>query len=47
VAVLESGVKSAGSHTINFDASRLASGVYMYRLQADEFNMTRKMLVVK
>jgi hypothetical protein len=47
VAVLESGVKSAGSFAVNFDASHLASGVYMYRLQADEFSMTRKMLVVK
>jgi hypothetical protein len=47
VAILESGVKSAGSYTVNFDASRLASGVYVFRLQADEFSMTRKMLVIK
>jgi hypothetical protein len=47
VAVLESGIKAAGSYSINFDASRLASGVYMYRLEADQFSMIRKMLVVK
>ncbi len=47
VAVLESGIKSAGSHSVNFDASSLASGVYMYRLQAEEFNVIKKMLVVK
>ena len=47
VAVLESEVKPAGSYTVSFDASRLASGVYMYRLQADYFTMIRKMLVVK
>ncbi len=47
VAVLESGFKSAGSHSVNFDASSLASGVYMYRLQAGEFNVIKKMLVVK
>jgi hypothetical protein len=47
VDVLESGVKSAGNYKVNFDASRLASGVYMYRLQADGFSIVRKMLVVK
>jgi hypothetical protein len=47
VAMLESGIKAAGSYRVNFDASRLASGVYMYRLEADEFSMIRKMLVVK
>ena len=47
VAVLESGLKSAGTYTVNFDASQLASGVYIYRLQADEFTTVRKMLLVK
>jgi PKD repeat protein len=38
---------SAGTHTINFDASNLSSGVYMYRLQAGATMLTRKLTVVK
>jgi PKD repeat protein len=38
---------SAGTHTINFDASNLSSGVYMYRLQAGTIMLTRKLTVVK
>ncbi|HCV43131.1 MAG TPA: peptidase S8, partial [Bacteroidetes bacterium] len=47
VAVLESGVKPAGSHSVTFDASGLASGVYLYRLEVDRFTIVREMLVVK
>jgi hypothetical protein len=39
--------KPAGHHEIVFDASGLANGVYLYRLQAGEFTETKKMLVVK
>jgi surface protein len=37
----------AGFHTFNFDASSLASGVYIYRITAGEFVQTRKMILVK
>ncbi len=47
VAVLENGSRSAGTHTISFDASSLASGVYMYRLQAGNTVLTRKMTLIK
>jgi hypothetical protein len=36
-----------GSHTIGFDGSRLASGVYLYRLQTEHDEATRKMVLVK
>jgi hypothetical protein len=37
----------AGFHTITFDASNLASGVYFYRLQAGDISETRKMILLK
>jgi hypothetical protein len=47
VASLFEGFQKAGSYTTNFDASKLASGVYFYRLQAGQFNATKKMLYLK
>ncbi|NBC64043.1 MAG: tandem-95 repeat protein [Bacteroidetes bacterium] len=38
---------SAGSHTVNFDASSLSSGVYMYRLQAGSTILTKKLTLIK
>jgi hypothetical protein len=37
----------AGYHEVSFDASSLASGVYIYRLTAGSFSKTRKMMVMK
>ena len=44
---LVSGQMSAGSHTVNFDASNLSAGVYYYTLEADNMTMTNKMVLVK
>jgi len=39
---------SAGNHTVTFDASRLSSGVYLYRLGLQNGQqITRKMMLVK
>ncbi len=38
---------TAGEHTYNFDASNLSSGVYFYRLTADKFTSTKKMMLMK
>lgn len=47
VATLVDDVKAPGVYSVNFDASRLASGVYLYRIVADGFTQTHKMTLVK
>ncbi len=47
VASLIDGNKSAGRYNVNFDASNLASGIYIYRLSGNKVNLTRKMLLLK
>ncbi len=47
VAVLVDGLIEAGTHEIPFDASNLASGVYLYRLTAGQVVQTRQMVLVK
>ncbi len=37
----------AGSYTVNFDASNLPSGVYLYELRAGDYRSVKKMTVVK
>ncbi len=47
VAVLQNGTQQQGVHTVSFDASRLSSGVYIYRIQAGAYTQSRKMLLIK
>ncbi len=37
----------AGYHQIDFDASKLPSGVYFYRIQSGKFIHTKKMILIK
>jgi hypothetical protein len=37
----------SGYHEVNFNASRLASGVYLYQLQSQDFISVKKMLLIK
>lgn len=47
VATLVNGYKSAGRHTVVFNASSLSSGTYFYKLVTNEFSLTKKMLMLK
>ena len=47
VATLVNETLTPGSHTATFDASRLASGIYMYKITAGSFVSTRKMVLLK
>ncbi|MFQ3598315.1 MAG: S8 family serine peptidase [Chloroherpetonaceae bacterium] len=47
VATLVNARQTAGAHSVNFNASAFASGVYFYRLQAGSFVETKKMMLVK
>jgi murein tripeptide amidase MpaA len=47
VAELVNERKDAGMYKINFDASALTSGIYIYKLQAGSFVQTKKLMVLK
>lgn len=47
VATLYSGMQKAGNYEVQFDATRFASGVYFYRLQAGSFSSIKKMMLLK
>ncbi len=47
VATLVNGDFSAGRHDVQWNASDVASGVYMYRIQAGNFVETRKLTLIK
>ncbi|MGA9119828.1 MAG: carboxypeptidase regulatory-like domain-containing protein, partial [Bacteroidota bacterium] len=47
VATLANGVQAAGTYHAVLDAKGLASGVYIYRLEAGSFMATRQMVLLK
>jgi photosystem II stability/assembly factor-like uncharacterized protein len=47
VATLVNEKKEAGRYEVNFDGSKLPSGVYFYRIQAGAFTQTRKLLLLR
>lgn len=40
-------LQNAGSHSVKFDTRNLASGIYLYRLQAGNQSQSRKMMLIK
>jgi hypothetical protein len=47
VATLVDGFMPSGSHQVSFDASRLASGTYLYRIETGAFTHVKKMSLLK
>ncbi|NIQ11409.1 MAG: T9SS type A sorting domain-containing protein, partial [Gammaproteobacteria bacterium] len=49
VATLVDGRMPAGAHQVEFNASGLSSGMYMYRLEANEgdISITKKLTLIK
>jgi hypothetical protein len=47
VAVLVNDQMQPGNYTVTFDASRLSSGVYFYRLEAGNFSDVKRLTIMK
>lgn len=47
VATLVNEKLNAGTYTVDFNASNLTSGTYFYKMTADNFSQTKKMVLVK
>jgi len=47
LATLVSDPYLAGTYQIDFNASKLSSGIYFYRIIAGDFSMTKKMILIK
>lgn len=47
IGELVKGFHEAGSYSVNFDASKFPSGLYIYRLQAGKFTSIKKMILLK
>jgi hypothetical protein len=38
---------SAGIYSVDFDASKLSSGIYFYKLTSGSYSETKKMMLIK
>jgi len=47
VSTLVNELKTSGNYEVEFSASQLSSGIYLYRLQAGNFTISRKMILLK
>jgi hypothetical protein len=47
VETIENSVRSVGTYTVTFDAKQLASGVYFYKLTANNHSATKKFVLMK
>lgn len=47
VSTLVNEEKAAGTYTVEFDASKLSSGIYFYKLETANFSSTKKLILMK
>ncbi len=47
VATLVNGYEYAGNHKVDWNAGRFASGIYFYKLSANNFSQVKKMILLK
>ena len=47
IATLVDGSLPSGRHSVRWDAGNLPSGIYLYRLAAEDFVQSKQMLLVK
>ena len=47
ITSLISSIKTAGTHTVTFNANNLPTGIYIYRLEVKDFISQKKMLLLK
>jgi hypothetical protein len=47
ISTIESGFRAAGLYRVSFDASKLATGVYLYQIRAGNFVDTKRMVLLK
>ena len=47
IATLVKEVQEAGGHSVNFNAEKLSSGVYFYKIAAGKFISVKKMILIK
>jgi hypothetical protein len=40
-------IKSAGNYSVEFNATKFASGIYYYRMQTNDFIETKKLILIK
>jgi len=47
VKTLVNDFKAKGKYSVNFNAGRLASGVYIYRIKVNDFSSVKKLLLLR
>src|ERR1035437_7813093 len=47
VATIVDEYKPAGNYSVNFNGSNLASGIYLYKIEAGQFSQVKKMMLLK
>jgi hypothetical protein len=47
VELLVDGFRNAGTYEVNWNASNLPSGIYIYTIQSENIHITKKMTLLK